>query len=322
LFIVEKAGTIAIVRDGAVVLARFLDITDRVGSSGSEQGLLSVAFHPRFAQNGYLFVNYTNRDGDTVVSRFSSSGDTADPASEKRLFGIDQPYPNHNGGLSLFGPDGYLYIGTGDGGSAGDPQNHAQDPTSLLGKMLRIDVDTGDPYAIPPDNPQIDGRRSELWATGLRNPWRFSFDRQTGDLYIADVGQNRFEEINLQLAGSRGGENYGWRPLEANECFRGACDPSAYVAPIYAYSHDDGCSVTGGHVYRGAAIASLQGAYVFGDYCSGRIWSLRQAPSGEWERTDLLDSRLPISSFGEDEAGKLYLVDLRSGELYQFVIQS
>jgi glucose/arabinose dehydrogenase len=318
IFIVEKAGTIAILRDGQIVEQRFLDITDRVGSAGNEQGLLSVAFHPSFRENGFLYVNYTNRNGDTVVARFTARDDLAAADSEQILLTIEQPYANHNGGLNKFGPDGYLYIGMGDGGSAGDPQNYGQDTGSLLGKMLRIDVDNGEPYAIPATNPLIDGERNEIWATGLRNPWRFSFDRVNGDMFIADVGQNRWEEINRQPASSTGGENYGWRVLEGNECFRGNCDPADFTAPIHTYTRDGGCSVTGGYVYRGASVKALQGSYIYGDYCTGQVWRLTER-NGQWQNVSLLASNLALSSFGEDEAGELYMLDLRRGSVFKVV---
>jgi glucose/arabinose dehydrogenase len=321
LFVVEKAGRIVVLREGQPAAEPFLDISERVGSSGSEQGLLSVAFHPQFAQNGRLFVDYTDRSGDTVISRFQATSDSADPDSEEVLLKIDQPYPNHNGGQVLFGPDGYLYIGMGDGGSGGDPQGHGQNRKSLLGKLLRLDIDNGDPYAIPPNNPwpSSDEARPEIWAYGLRNPWRFSFDRTTGDLYIADVGQNQYEEIDRQPAGSRGGENYGWNTMEGDHCFRGgSCSSAGLLAPIAEYDHSLGCSITGGYVYRGAAFPRLQGLYFYGDYCSGRIWALDPAVQGQGEQHELLRSRLRISSFGEDQAGELYLTDL-SGGLYQVV---
>jgi glucose/arabinose dehydrogenase len=321
IFVVEKVGQIVILRDGQPAAEPFLDISDRVGSSSSEQGLLSVAFHPQFAQNGRLFVNYTDRNGDTVISRFQAEGDRADPASETVLLKIDQPFPNHNGGLALFGPDGYLYIGMGDGGSAGDPQGNGQNLKALLGKMLRLDVDNGDPYGIPPNNPwpSDDQARPEVWAYGLRNPWRFSFDRKTGDLYIADVGQNQYEEIDFQPAASRGGENYGWNTMEGQHCFRAdSCDSSGLVMPIAEYDHSLGCSITGGYVYRGAAFPRLQGLYFYGDYCSGRLWALSQPTSGRWQQHDLLQTPLRISSFGEDQAGELYITDLNGG-LYQLV---
>jgi glucose/arabinose dehydrogenase len=323
LFVVEKRGRVLIVRDGQVVDPAFLDITDRVGSRANEQGLLSVAFHPQFRDNGRLFVNYTDQEGDTVVSRFQAEGDTADPASEQVLLTIDQPYANHNGGLVKFGPDGYLYIGMGDGGSGGDPQGNGQNPGALLGKLLRIDVDGGEPYGIPPDNPGAAGGElaPEVWALGLRNPWRFSFDRATGDLYIADVGQSAREEINFTPAGAAGGVNYGWNVIEGSECFRGgSCDPAAFAGPVSEYGRDLGQSVTGGYVYRGAASPALQGVYLFADFGSGRIWGLRQA-DGAWERAELLDTDMNISSFGEDEEGELYLASMDEGAVYQITLK-
>ena len=274
--------------------------------------------------SGRLFVNYTDRKGDTVISRFQAAGDRADPKSEVVLLKIDQPYPNHNGGLVLFGPDGRLYIGTGDGGSAGDPHGNGQKLSTLLGKLLRIDVD-GDTYTVPPDNPWAGSSeaRGEIWAYGLRNPWRFSFDRASGDLYIADVGQNAYEEINIQ-PGRAAGLNYGWNLAEARHCFeQNPCDQTALAAPAAEYNHADGngCSVTGGYVYRGPSQPALQGSYFFGDYCSGRIWSLRQTAPGAWQQTPLLDSGLSISSFGEDQAGELYVTDLRGGKVYQLVAE-
>jgi glucose/arabinose dehydrogenase len=319
LFVVEKAGRIVLLRDGVPASAPFLDISDRVGSIGSEQGLLSVAFHPQFSQNGRLFVDYTDSNGDTVISRFQASGDSADPASEAVLLTIDQPYANHNGGLVLFGPDGDLYIGMGDGGSGGDPQGNGQNRETLLGKLLRLNVD-GDTYTIPPDNPWPNGgeAKPEIWAYGLRNPWRFSFDRATGDMYIADVGQGEYEEINVQRSGS-GGQNYGWNITEGNHCFRSSsCDSNDTVAPIAEYDHSQGCSITGGYIYRGAAFPSLQGLYFYGDYCSGRIWALSETAPGSWQERELLKTDLSISSFGEDQAGEVYLTDL-GGTLYQIV---
>lgn len=322
LFVVEKVGRIRIVRDGQVLPEPFLDITDRVGSRANEQGLLSVAFHPRYRENGWLFVNYTDNDGDTVVSRFEATGDRADPVSEQVVLTIGQPFSNHNGGLIVFGPDGMLYIGMGDGGSAGDPLGAGQDRSTLLGKILRINVEDL-PYTIPPDNPWADGvdGRQENWVIGVRNPWRFSFDRATGDLFIADVGQNRLEEVHLLRAGRIAGANLGWNVMEGDECFRrNDCNRDAFDLPIDVYPHSLGCSVTGGHVYRGAAFPALQGVYVFGDFCSGRIWGLR--PSGaEWERVELLQSGLQIASFGEDEAGELYVAGYNNGALYRIVVE-
>jgi glucose/arabinose dehydrogenase len=315
LFVVEQAGVVKILQNNNVSETPFLDIVERVGSSGNEQGLLSIAFHPNYRENGLFFANYTNRDGDTIISRFQASGDVADPQREAQILEIDQPYPNHNGGLLKFGPDGYLYIGMGDGGSGGDPQNHGQNLDSLLGKMLRIDVDAGEPYAIPSDNPFAQGGgRPEIWALGLRNPWRYSFDKQTGDLWIGDVGQNKYEEIDFQPSG-QAGLNYGWKPLEGAQCYVEGCDPTAYTAPVIDYSRDQGCSVTGGYVYRGQDITSLQGWYLYGDYCTGTIWMLRNDGSG-WQNQVAIDSDAQLTSFGEDPQGELYVVD-RGGAVYR-----
>ncbi|NOK63851.1 MAG: glucose dehydrogenase [Chloroflexi bacterium AL-W] len=325
MFVVEKAGRIMLLRDNTPAATPFLDITERVGSRASEQGLLSVAFHPNYAQNNQLFVNYTNQMGHTVIARFEANGDTVDPGTEMVLLTIEQPYPNHNGGLVKFGPDGYLYIGMGDGGAADDPQNYAQNLNSLLGKILRLDVDNGEPYAIPADNPWINTNEAEdeIWALGVRNPWRFSFDRTNGDLYIADVGQNAFEEVHIQRASSTGGENYGWNVTEGYNCFQNAtCDLDQFVPPIAEYSHDLGCSVTGGYVYRGDTFANMQGSYIFGDYCSGRMWALRETTPGTWEQAEILSSNLSISSFGEDESGELYLTGFRENTLYQVIEES
>ncbi|HEX9370928.1 MAG TPA: PQQ-dependent sugar dehydrogenase [Roseiflexaceae bacterium] len=323
LFVVEKGGTIAILRDGKRAAKPFLDITTLVNSSGSEQGLLGLAFHPDYKQNGRFFVYYTAQNGDNTLARYQVSGDpdAADPNSGVVLFAVPDPAPNHNGGMLAFGPDGYLYVGLGDGGSAGDPWGNAQNRGVLLGKLLRLDVDKGDPYAIPPDNPWAAGgdARGEVWAYGLRNPWRFSFDRATGDLYIADVGQYKYEEIDFQPAGAKGGLNYGWNVREGLHCYRDqSCSSEGFVDPIYEYTHDSGCSVTGGYVYRGASFPRLQGTYFFSDYCSGTIWSLRQSAPGQWQQRELLQSRLGVSSFGEDQAGELYVTDLGGG-VYQVV---
>jgi glucose/arabinose dehydrogenase len=320
LYVVVKAGRVLVIENGAIREQPFLDITDRVGSSSSEQGLLSIAFSPQYATNRYLYVNYTDKNGDTVVSRFTAAADLsqADPQSESKVLGIDQPYPNHNGGQLQFGPDGMLYIGMGDGGSAGDPQNHAQDTQSLLGKLLRIDVSAADkPYQVPADNPQLSNATpSEVWAYGLRNPWRFSFDKQTNDLYIADVGQNVYEEIDFQPAGSSGGQNYGWNLYEGFEPYKNNADSSGLTAPIFAYSHDLGCSVTGGYVYRGQQVPALNGAYLYSDYCTGHIWALQRDASNKWVNTLLLDSGLNVSSFGQDAQGELYVIALNGG-IYQ-----
>lgn len=317
LFVVEQRGVITIVQNNQT----FLNIEGRVGSEDNEQGLLSLAFHPNYANNGYFFVNYTDNRGDTIISRFQVSSDPnlADPDSEEIVLTIEQPYGNHNGGLIKFGPDGYLYIGMGDGGAADDPEERGQDRQELLGKMLRIDVNQL-PYTIPAGNPfaNSDDTRPEIWALGLRNPWRFSFDHLTGDLYIADVGQGDYEEINFQPASSRGGENYGWNVMEGNHCFQGQnCNPDPFSLPITEYTHNEGgCSVTGGYVYRGSRYSQLAGNYFFGDYCTGTIWSLYHAPNGQWLENLVLQSGLIIASFGQDAAGELYLVAHGSGEIY------
>ncbi|MDW8351073.1 MAG: PQQ-dependent sugar dehydrogenase [Anaerolineae bacterium] len=324
LYITEQPGRVRVWRDGELLPTPFLDLTDRVGDRGNEQGLLSIAFSPDYAQSRRLFVNYTDTRGDTVVSGFIASADglTADPASEWVVMRIEQPYSNHNGGQIKFGPDGMLYIGMGDGGAAGDPQNFAQNMRSLLGKMLRIDVSQSSatqPYRIPADNPDLgDGARPEIWASGLRNPWRFSFDRVTGDLFIADVGQNAFEEINFQPA-NQGGQNYGWKFREGFAPYAGDPGPLTLTDPIHQYAHHEGgCSVTGGYVYRGSALPSLVGAYIYGDFCSGLIWTLRPNGDGRWRNEVLFSTPYNISSFGEDEAGELYVLD-RNGAVYKLV---
>jgi glucose/arabinose dehydrogenase len=319
LFVIEQAGTIRVIQEGTVLPDPFLNIRDRVGSQGSEQGLLGLAFHPDYTGNGYFYVNYTDMNGDTVIARFQVSGDganRADTDSEARLLHIPQPYANHNGGVVAFGPDGYLYLGLGDGGSAGDPFGNAQSLNSLLGKILRLDVDGGEPYAIPPDNPfAAGGGLPEIWAYGLRNPWRFAFDRQTGDLYIGDVGQNQWEEIDFLPAGSPPGANFGWDYLEGTHPYEGSPPAGAnQIDPISEYPHRLGCSVTGGHVYRGL-LEAWNGVYLCGDYCSGHIWGLVRDGAGAWQVDLLFEAVGQIASFGEDEAGELYLVD-HSGTIY------
>ena len=319
LFLTLQNGRI-LIHDGTSVLPTpFLDIRSLV-TSGGERGLLSTAFHPRYPENGFFYVNYTDLAGDTVVARYTVSAadpDRADPASAHVILTQDQPFSNHNGGQLQFGPGGRLFIGMGDGGSANDPFGNAQDPETFLGKMLRIDVDGGDPYAIPDDNPfvGVPGTLPEIWAFGLRNPWRFSFDRMTGDLIIGDVGQGSREEVDFEPAGL-GGRNYGWADMEGSICRLppGGCD--GYVPPVLEYDHGQGnCSITGGHRYRGLRFPALAGVYFYGDYCSGRLWGAR--PSGETWTTDLLlDTSFNISSFGEDEEGTLY-VGTTDGELFR-----
>jgi glucose/arabinose dehydrogenase len=309
LFVIEKAGRIRIIESGQLLETPFLDITDRVGSDGNEQGLLGFAFHPLYADNGRFFVNYTDTRGDTVLARFQVSSDPnlAEPNSEAPLLGVDQPFPNHNGGVLAFGPDGYLYAGLGDGGSQGDPNGNAQNTQVMLGKILRLDVDSADPYAVPADNPF----GNEVWAYGLRNPWRFSFDTSTGDLYIGDVGQNQWEEIDFLPAGSPGGANFGWDHREGAHDYEGG-GPEGMIEPVAEYSHPEGgCSVTGGYVYRGS-IPEWNGIYLYGDYCTGMIWGLIQS-DGSRQSQLLFDVDVTITSFGQDENGEVYLVSDNGG---------
>jgi len=317
LFITLQVGRI-LIHDGQQVLpSPFLDIGALVSTDG-ERGLLSAAFHPNYVSNGFVYVNYTDLNGDTVVARYTVSADpnVADPASAVILLTISQPLANHNGGQLQFGPDGYLYIGTGDGGSGGDPSNNAQNLNSLLGKMLRIDVNAGPPYGIPPNNPFIGDPAAlpEIWALGLRNPWRFSFDRLTGDLWIADVGQANLEEVNIQTAGSAGGENYGWRLMEGDSCFNPAsgCNDGSLTLPVLQYDHSLGCSISGGYRYRGQDHPGLSGIYFYGDFCTGRIWGATQDAAGSWAAEELLDTDFRISAFGEDEEGEMYVAYLSS----------
>jgi glucose/arabinose dehydrogenase len=325
LFVLEQEGRIRVLRDGRLLPEPYLDIRRRV-AAGGERGLLGLAFSPRFAADGLLFVDYTDVDGDTVVSEFRApdpAADRVDPASERILLRIDQPFGNHNGGALAAGPDGMLWIATGDGGSGGDPLKNGQMLDTLLGKLLRIDPRpaAGAPYGIPADNPFVaqDGARAEIWAYGLRNPWRFSFDRATGDLWIGDVGQNAIEEIDRWPAGSPAGPNFGWRVMEAGSCFEPAdgCRRAGLVLPVAVYGHGEGCSVTGGYVYRGSALPGLVGTYLYGDFCSGTIWGL-DAAAGQPAPRVLLEARIALASFGEDEAGELYVVDL-GGSVYRIV---
>ena len=312
LFIVEQPGRIRVVQSGTLLPTPFLDIAPKVSCCG-ERGLLSVAFHPSYATNGFFFVNYTDAGGDTRIERYrvSANANVADPASAKLLLSVDQPYSNHNGGLNLFGPDGMLYIGMGDGGSGGDPQNHGQNLGSLLGKLLRIDVDHGDPYAIPPDNPYIGdaSARDEIWASGLRNPWRFAFDAPAGLLYVADVGQNELEEISVVRAVDKP-LNYGWKIVEGSRCYgASSCDRSGLVLPALEYDHANAqCSVTGGFVYRGSRIAGLAGHYFYSDYCKGFLRSFKYANGQVTEAKDWGLSLGSVLSFGVDAAGELYVL--------------
>jgi glucose/arabinose dehydrogenase len=355
LFVVEQTGVIRIVHNGNLLTKPFLDISDRVRFNG-EEGLLSLAFPPGYTQKGYFYVYYTLKgETNNQVSRFhlTSDSNVADPSSEEQILFLNHPnFENHNGGLLVFGPDGYLYIGTGDGGSGGDPHENAQNLGSMLGKLLRIDTEyawghkpngstlsylpilfnstqapPGPPYKIPANNPFVgqSGAHPEIWALGLRNPWRYSFDRQTQDLFIADVGQGDWEEVDFQPAGSQGGENYGWNIYEGKHCYPPGtlnCTPPAnYLPPVWEYNHgpndSTGCSITGGYVYRGAAYPAMQGIYFYGDYCSRTIWGL-QFDGNQWVSQELKTAPGSITSFGEDQAGELYLTS-SNGVVYQVV---
>jgi len=331
LFVVEQAGRIRTVRGDAPDPTPFLDIATKV-VFGGERGLLGLAFHPHFPSNGRFFVDYTRAaDGATVIAEYHATAGalgTGDPASERVLLVIAQPYENHNGGALRFGPDGYLYIGMGDGGSANDPENRAQDRTQLLGKILRIDVDGAQPYAIPPGNPYANGGgRAEIWMYGLRNPWRFNFDRANGDFYVGDVGQDQYEEVDYFPAGQGAGANLGWRIMEGFHCTglpdaATPCnDPSLKLA-ILEYTHGPACSITGGTEYRGTQVPALVGRYLFADFCTGAITSVARDAGGAWATRDVLTLAHNISTFGEDDAGEVYFADFERGEIRRFVSES
>ncbi len=328
LLVVEQSGVVRIVRDGAVVAEPYLDLRSLVLYSG-ERGLLGLALHPDYALNGKLYVDYTRAgDGATVIASYrvsAASRDRADPASRSELLVVAQPFENHNGGALRFGPDGYLYIGMGDGGSGNDPFGNAQDPQSLLGKMLRIDVDREAPYAIPFDNvyAQTHGGRPEIWALGVRNPWRFSFDRATGHLYIGDVGQDTQEEVDFLPRGTPSGVNFGWRVVEGTRCTGlGGGEPCAsvtYTPPVLTYDHGQGCSITGGVVYRGKGVPVLQGRYLYADFCTGRMWSAARDRDGAWRAEILLETGHQVSAFGEDADGEVYWAHFGGGTLHRLV---
>jgi glucose/arabinose dehydrogenase len=322
-FIVEQPGRIRILENGKLADKPFLDITSKVGSGG-ERGLLSVAFHPQYRANGFLFVNYTDKKGDTRIERYTVSktdANSVDLASAKMILTIDQPYANHNGGLNLFGPDGMLYIGMGDGGSQGDPHGNGQNRNILLGKLLRINVDRGDPYSIPDGNPFAKGGgRGEIWATGLRNPWRFAFDRGTGLLYIADVGQDKYEEINIAPS-TAAGVNYGWSTMDGATCFKDdGCNKAGLQQPAVIYNHSDGnCSVIGGFVYRGRKIPEIQGEYFYSDWCNSWVKSFSYANGKAGTPRQWFNRGMgSIASFGEDGQGELYICS-SNGRVYRII---
>jgi glucose/arabinose dehydrogenase len=324
IFVAEQEGQIRVVRDGVLRGPAYLQISERI-ASGGERGLLGIAFHPDYPDDPRVFVDYTDRDGDTVVSSFRWSGpdpDVADAGSEQVLLRVDQPYPNHNGGGLAFGPDGMLYIALGDGGSAGDPQDNGRRVDTLLAKILRIDVDaepSGDArYAIPPDNPfvGVDGARPEIWLTGLRNPWRIRFDRENGDLWIGDVGQGRWEEIDVARAGQKG-LDYGWNTMEGFHCYEPSegCDDSGLALPVAEYGHEFGCAVIGGVVARGPNVGALDGGYLFADSCQDNLWVMD--PTGDGRREPVIVAKMGrgLSSIGEGEDGTVYATSLSTGEL-------
>ena len=316
MFIIEQEGRIQIIENGQMLAPPFLDIIDRVGSQGNEQGLLGLAFHPDFKHNPYFYVNYTDTNGNTVIARFTANGETADPGSEKDLLYVQQPFPNHNGGEMIFGSDGYLCLGLGDGGSQGDPHENGQNTNVLLGKILRIDVDHGAPYAIPVDNPFAKGGgRPEIWAYGLRNPWRFSFDRVTNNLYIADVGQDTWEEMDV-VPSNTPGLNFGWNYYEGLHPYAGRPPAGMNITmPVVEYSHaEGGCAIIGGYVYHGK-MPEWQGIYLYGDECSGKVWGLINSQNG-WQSQVLFETGFNITTFGQDATGEIYLAD-RNGGIYR-----
>jgi len=321
LYVVEQGGMIRVIENGKVLAEPFLDMRGNV-STGGERGLLGLAFAPDFKASGVFYINYTDKAGNTQVERrWTPTGPSRrHPANMETVITIEQPYANHNGGNLAFGPDGYLYIGMGDGGSGGDPKGNGQNTDTLLGKMLRIDVaDTGT-YTIPGDNPFVGkkGHRPEIWALGMRNPWRFSFDSATGDLYIADVGQDAWEEVDFQPASSNGGENYGWNRFEGAHAYPPDSNPpddaAAYALPVAEYGRAVGQSITGGFVYRGTAIKALRGVYVYADYATGTIWGLARM-GGVWRTEQLVDTDMSIASFGQDASGEIYVLDISAGTI-------
>lgn len=325
LFVVEQRGVIQVFENSSEVMNKsvFLDIQNKVDDSGNEEGLLGLAFHPDFESNGYFFVNYTaSNPARTVIARFQVSDQNpgnADPSSEEVILTFDQPYDNHNGGQMAFGPEGYLYIAVGDGGAGGDPNNNGQNRQTLLGSILRIDINNREGsmhYAIPPENPyagNTEGYREEIYAYGLRNPWRFSFDPENGRLWAGDVGQNSYEEIDIIKAGG----NYGWDIMEGTHCYESStCDRSGLELPVWEYGREDGISVTGGYVYRGPTLNELTGQYIYGDFGTGKIWALDYSNPDNPENTELVDTDLSISSFGTDGENRLFICAF-DGSIYR-----
>lgn len=331
LFAVEQPGYVLVVEDGEINSTPFLDLSELlprivIQARYTEQGLLGLAFHPDFEENGLFFINYTNSDGHTVIARYAVSENNpnrADLLSAEEIMFYEQPLDNHNGGHLAFGPDRMLYIATGDGGGAGDPGLNGQNPATIHGALLRIDVDNDEAgYVVPDDNPFIEteGFLPEIWVFGLRNPWRFSFDRANGDLFIADVGQEMWEEINYLSADEAGGQNFGWNTYEGFDIYRAETEAVSEVTdPIVAYDHSEGCSVTGGYVYRGEAMPELNGVYIYGDYCNGNVFAAYLDENGDWQAELFMQTEFVISSFGEGENGELYLVDYKGG-IYQLVL--
>ena len=349
ILVMEQKGVIKLIKNGKVTKSPFLNISDRVHRPlfpGDERGFLGFAFHPNFLDNGYIYVHYNDKNDNTIISRFTLDGKFPDTSSEKNIITLPQPYSNHNGGTIEFGNDGYLYIGLGDGGSAGDPEKRAQDLSNLFGTILRIDVNTEKPYVIPDDNPFTYYRKfkNEIWAYGLRNPWRFSFDSLTGDMIIGDVGQYLWEEINIEYAGSAGGINYGWNIMEGNHCYPEdveKCYDEKFALPVFEYPNNanyaktlfgikqpnmDGCSITGGYVYRGEMIPELYGKYIFGDYCTGKVWSIKIENNKVKDLVDHTQSILEsmgkrefyLSSFGQNNKKELFLIDY-NGTIYKLI---
>ncbi len=331
LFVVEQTGKVRVIKGGVLLSTPLIDLTSQV-AKGGEQGALGLAFHPKFKTNGLFYVSYTRSDGDLVVDQYKTSaanGNVGDPRTLRRIITIDHPGEiNHNGGMIVFDPTGYLYIGTGDGGGGGDPNGHGQSKNTLAGKLLRINVNGSvgtRQYRIPASNPYV-GKAGldEIWSFGLRNPWRFSFDRLTGDLWIGDVGQAKYEEVDRSTSSTNKGRgvNFGWNVMEGRHCYSPAtgCSAVGKLYPVAEYTHSEGCSITGGYVYRGTAVPSLRGRYVFGDYCSGTIWSVPNNGGSPITKSLLMDTAYSISSFGEDEKGELYLVD-RGGTIYKFGVR-